>query len=83
MNAELEKVLKPENIMRTLIKQIKNKNNEKLKKSLYMSLALTYNTQVECTLDSYSISIRELFSYISILFILYLNYFKFQIITIT
>jgi hypothetical protein len=57
----LEKVLKPEILMKTLMKQIKNKNNEKLKKSLYMSLALTYNTQVEYSLDSYSISMLDLF----------------------
>jgi hypothetical protein len=57
----LEKVLKPEILMKTLMKQVKNKSNEKLKKSLYMSLALTYNTQVEYTLDSYSISILALF----------------------
>jgi hypothetical protein len=57
----LKKVLKPEILMKTLMKQIKNKNNEKLKKSLYMSLALTYNTQVEYSLDSYSISMLDLF----------------------
>ena len=56
MNAELEKLLKPENTIRILLKQVKNENNKKLKKSLNMNLAITYNVQIQSSIDSYSIS---------------------------
>jgi hypothetical protein len=48
-------MLKSENILRQILKQVKDKNNDRLKKSLYLPLALAYNTQVASSIDSYSI----------------------------